>query len=158
YVWDATANKWTTTGALWQSPADDEKIFGTARYQLFQQGQFVDWADVFLRDNAGTQNYSLSVSGGNEKTKGYISFNYTDENGQYRGDEYKLFSTTMRIDHQVRKFITIGSSLQASYVDRDKAQDKLENALVTDPLVQPYKADGTLNPDLGNNVYNLLLD
>lgn len=158
YVWDATANKWTTTGALWQSPADDEKIFGTARYATFQTGKFVDWADVFLRDNAGTQNYSLSVSGGNDKTRGYISFNYTDENGQYRGDEYKLFSTTMRIDHQVRKFITIGSSLQASYVDRDKAQDKLENALVTDPLVQPYKADGTLNPDLGNNVYNLLLD
>jgi TonB-linked SusC/RagA family outer membrane protein len=30
--------------------------------------------------------------------------------------------------------------------------------LVTDPLVKPYKDDGTLNPDLGNNVYNLLLD
>jgi TonB-linked SusC/RagA family outer membrane protein len=64
----------------------------------------------------------------------------------------------MRVDHQAKKWLTMGSSLQASYVDRDKAQDKLENALVTDPLVQPYKADGTLNPDLGNNVYNLLLD
>jgi hypothetical protein len=41
----------------------------------------------------------------------------------------------MRIDHQIKKWIAIGSSLQASYVDRDKAQDKLENALVTDPLV-----------------------
>lgn len=158
YLWDATNQKWTTTGALWQSPADDEKIFGTARYQTYQQGQFVDWADLFLRKNAATQNYSLSVAGGNDKTKGYISFNYTDENGQYRGDQYKLFSTTMRIDHNVKKWLTIGSSLQGSYVDRDKAQDKLENALVTDPLVRPYKDDGTLNPDLGNNVYNLLLD
>lgn len=158
YVWDAAANKWTTTGALWQSPADDEKIFGTARYATYQKGNFVNWADEFLRKNPGTQNYSLSVAGGNDKTKGYISFNYTDENGQYRGDQYKLFSTTMRIDHQAKKWLAIGSSLQASYVDRDKAQDKLENALVTDPLVRPYKDDGTLNPDLGNNVYNLLLD
>jgi TonB-linked SusC/RagA family outer membrane protein len=158
YVWDATGRKWTTTGALWQSAADDEKIFGTARYALFQQGQFVDWADQFLQKNAATQNYSLGVSGGNERTKGYISFNYTDEKGQYRGDRYKLFSTTMRIDHKVRNWITIGSSLQASYVDRDRAQDKLENALVTDPLVKPYKDDGTLNTDLGNNVYNLLLN
>lgn len=158
YVFDATANKWTTTGALWQSPADDETIFGTTRYQTFQQGNFVDWADLFLQKNAATQNYSLGVSGGNEVTKGYISFNYTDEKGQYRGDEYKLFTTSMRIDHKVKRWITMGGNFQASYVDRDKAQDKLENALVTDPLVKPYKDDGTLNPDLGNNVYNLLLD
>jgi TonB-linked SusC/RagA family outer membrane protein len=158
YVYDATANKWTTTGALWQSPANDEAIFGTTRYQTFQQGNFVDWADQFLQKNAVTKNYSLSVAGGNNVTKGYISFNYTDEKGQYRGDQYKLFSTSMRIDHKVKNWLTIGANLQASYVDRDKAQDKLENALVTDPLVKPYKADGTLNPDLGNNVYNLLLD
>jgi len=158
YVFDATANKWTTTGALWQSPADDEAIFGTARYQIFKQGNFVDWADLFLPKNAATQNYSLSVAGGNNVTKGYISLNYTDEEGQYRGDQYKLFSTSMRIDHKVRNWLSAGANLQASYVDRDKAQDKLENALVTDPLVKPYNPDGTLNTNLGNNVYNLLLD
>lgn len=158
YVYDATAMKWTTTGALWQSPANDEAIFGTTRWAQYQKGNFVDWADAFLQDNAATQNYSLGVSGGNEMTKGYISFNYTDEKGQYRGDQYKLFTTSMRIDHKVKKWLTVGSNLQASYVDRDKAQDKFENALVTDPLVKLYKDDGTLNTDLGNNVYNLLLD
>jgi TonB-linked SusC/RagA family outer membrane protein len=158
YVWDASANKWTTTGALWQSPADDETIFGTERYALLKEGNFVNWADEFLRKDAATQNYSLGVSGGNDKTKGYISFNYTDENGQYIGDQYKLFTTNMRIDHKVKDWLTVGANLQASYVDRDRAQDKLENALVTDPLVKPYKDDGTLNTDLGNNVYNLLLN
>jgi TonB-linked outer membrane protein, SusC/RagA family len=158
YVWDEANMEWTKTGALWQSEADDETIFGSARYATFKEGQFVDWADLFLQKSAATQNYSLGVSGGTEKTKGYISFNYTNEKGQYTGDQYKLFASTMRIDHKVRNWITIGSSLQASYVDRDKAQDKLENALVTDPLVRPYKPDGSLNPDLGNNVYNLLLN
>jgi TonB-linked SusC/RagA family outer membrane protein len=158
YVYDAATNKWTTTGALWQSPANDEAIFGTQRYQTFQEGNFVDWADVFLQDNSATQNYSLSVAGGNNVTKGYISFNYTDEKGQYRGDQYKLYSTTMRLDHKVKNWVSVGANLQASYVDRDKAQDKLENAMVTDPLVKPYNPDGTLNTNLGNNVYNLLLD
>lgn len=158
YVFDATANKWTTTGALWQSSADDQTIFGAARYTTLQEGKFVNWADEFLRKNAGTENYNLSVAGGNEKTKGFISFNYINENGQYRGDQYKVFSTTMRIDHQAKKWLAIGTNLQMSYVDRDKAQDKLENALTTDPLVRPYNADGTLNTVLGNNVYNLLLD
>lgn len=158
YVWDATQNVWTTTGALWQSEANDETIFGTARYAIYKEGNYVDWAKEFLQKSAATQNYSLSVSGGNEKTKGYISFNYTDEMGQYKGDNYKMYSTNMRIDHNLRKWMTVGSSIQLSYLNRDKAQDKLENALVTDPLVKPYNADGTLNTNLGNNVYNLLLN
>ncbi len=158
WVYDATNNRWTTTGALWQSPADDAAIFGAQRYQIFQQGEFVNWADEFLRKSSPTQNYSLGVSGGNEVTKAYISFNYTDEQGQYVGDQYKLYSTNIRLDHKVKKWISIGGNIQASYVDRDKAQDKLENALVTDPLVKVYNPDGSLNTNLGNNVYNLLLD
>ena len=126
--------------------------------QLSRKASFVDWADVFLNEKAAIQNYSLSIAGGNEKTKGYMSFNYTSEIGQYTGDKYNLFATTMRLDHQVKKWLSVGINLQGSYVDRDKAQDKLENALVTDPLVKPYNPDGTLNTNLGNNVYNLLLD
>lgn len=159
YRWryNDTTMKWTTTGAFWQSPADDSAIFGS-RWAAFKEGTFIDWANVFLRDNAATQNYSLAVSGGNDVTKGYISVNYTDENGQYRGDQYKLFTTSMRLDHRVRRWLTLGGNLQASYVDRDKARDKLENAMVTDPVVKPYNPDGSLNTNLGNNVYNLLLD
>ena len=90
YRWryDDVAMKWTTTGAQWQSPADDSAIFGATRWAAFKDKSFIDWADLFLRDNAATQNYSLSVSGGNDVTKGYVSFNYSDENGLYEGDQY----------------------------------------------------------------------
>jgi len=158
YVWDTAAKKWSTIGALWQSPADDPKIFNITRYTALQTGQYADWANSLMRNNAATQNYSLGVSGGNEVTKGYISFNYTDEKGQYTGDNYKLYSTTMRLDHKVKKYLTVGANLQASYVDRSKAQEKLENLLTNDPLQLPYNSDGTLNTSLGNNVYNLLLN
>ena len=158
YVWDPTNNVWTTTGAVWQSEANDETIFGTARYATYKQGQFVNWGNEFLRKSAGTQNYSLSISGGSEKTKGYVSFNYTDEKGQYTGDDYKQYSTNMKVDHNYKNWLSFGSSMQASYVIRNKAQDKLENALTTDPLVRTHNDDGTLNTNLGNNVYNLLLN
>ncbi|MBP1677312.1 MAG: collagen-binding protein [Bacteroidetes bacterium] len=158
YVWDATNSVWTTTGAIWQSEADDETIFGTTRYATYKEGKFVDWAKEFLRKSAATQNYSLSISGGNERTKGYVSFNYTNENGQYYGDDYKQYSTNMKVDHNYKQWLSIGSSMQASYVIRNRAQDKLENALTTDPLVRTHNDDGTLNTNLGNNVYNLLLN
>lgn len=158
YVWDVPTSKWITTGALWQSPADDPTIFGAQRYALYQQNQFVDWAKVLLQKNPSTQNYSLAVSGGTEVTKAYVSFNLQNETGQYRGDDYKQYSTSIRLDHKVKNWLSIGANLQASYVIRNKAQDKLENALTTDPLAQPYNPDGSLNTVLGNNVYNLLLD
>jgi len=52
-------------------------------------GDYIDWADELMQ-NGYTQNYSLSVSGGTEKTKGYISLNFSDEKGQYTGDNYKV--------------------------------------------------------------------
>jgi len=158
YVWDPVNLKWTTTGAIWQSPADDINIFGATRLALYQQGQFVDWPSVFMRKNPATQNYSLGVSGGTDKTKAYVSFNYQNENGQYTGDDYKNYSTSIRVDHKVTNWVSIGANLKGSYVVRNRATDKLENALTTDPLVQPYNIDGSLNTSLGNNVYNLLLN
>ncbi|MBW4889948.1 TonB-dependent receptor [Mucilaginibacter sp. HMF5004] len=166
YVLDKANSKWVksytvgtvTTSAQWQSPADDPTIFGAQRYALYQQGQFVDWPGVLLRKNPNTQNYSLAASGGTEATKAYVSFNLQDENSQYRGDDYKLYSTNIRLDHKIKNWVSIGANLQASYVVRNKAQDKLENAITTDPLIQPYNPDGSLNTVLGNNVYNLLLD
>ncbi|MBB5439046.1 TonB-linked SusC/RagA family outer membrane protein [Pedobacter sp. AK017] len=170
YNFDGVTRSWVTTAVtaangfpaaaqpLWQSPANDADIFGAERYKLFNEGNFVNWADIFMRDNAALQNYSLAASGGTDATKAYVSLNMNNEKGQYIGDDYKLYSTSMRLDHKIRKWLSIGANLQASYVDRDKAQDKLENAIVTDPLVKPYRADGSINPDLGSNVYNLLLD
>lgn len=170
YNFDGATRSWVTTAVaaangfpaaaqpLWQSPANDGDIFGAERYKLFNEGNFVNWADIFMRDNAALQNYSLAASGGTDATKAYVSLNMNNEKGQYIGDDYKLYSTSMRLDHKIRKWLSIAANLQASYVDRDKAQDKLENAIVTDPLVQPYRADGSINPDLGSNVYNLLLD
>ncbi len=167
YVYDPVALKWVksyvntsgaTVSATWQSPADDPTIFGPQRYALYQSGQFVDWAGTLLQKNPATQNYSLAVSGGTEDTKAYVSFNLQNETGQYRGDDYKQYSTSIRLDHKVRSWLSIGANLQASYVVANKAQEKLENALTTDPLVLPYNPDGSINTVLGNNVYNLLLD
>mgnify|MGYP000629971629 FL=1 len=64
-------------------------------------GQYIDWADELLQTGV-TQNYSLSVSGGTEKTKAYFSLNFSDEQGQFTGDNYKVYSTNMRIDHEIK--------------------------------------------------------
>ncbi|NDV80633.1 TonB-dependent receptor [Bacteroides sp. 51] len=129
----------------WSSAADDEKIFSSAEaYQAHQRGEYLDWADMLLGDGL-TQNYSVSISGGTEKTKAYLSLNFADEKGQYKGDEYKVYSTNIRVDHQVKKWLNIGANMQASYVHQNRAYARLTNALVSSPLGKAYNEDGSVN-------------
>lgn len=144
----------------WQSPTDDERIFATAEsYQAHLNGVYIDWADELMQSGL-TQNYSLSVSGGSEKTKGYISMNFSDENGQYTGDNYKVYSTNIRVDHSVKDWLKIGTNLQASYVHQNKAYAKLENALTAEPLGKIKDENGNYNvePVIGSTMINLLLN
>lgn len=144
----------------WQSAADDEKIFASAKaYQAHLNGDYIDWADELMQDGF-TQNYSLSISGGSEKTKGYISMNFSDEKGQYAGDNYKVYSTNIRLDHSIKSWLKVGTSMQASYVHQNKAFAKLENALTAIPLGTIRDENGKMNvePSIGDTMVNLLLN
>ena len=106
---------------------DDSALFdlalGDGSYAMHQKGQYIDWADELLKTGI-TQNYSISVSGGTEKTKAYFSLNFSDENGQYENDDYKVYSSNMRIDHKVKDWLSLGVNAQMSYVYQNKAYAK----------------------------------
>lgn len=123
----------------------DENVFNPAVYEAYLAGQDIDWADALLKTGV-TQNYSLSVSGGTEKTKAYLSLNYSGEDGQYANDNYKVYSTNLKIDHQINKIVTIGANLQGSFTYKNSAYAKLENALITSPIGSLYDEDGNVNP------------
>lgn len=123
----------------------DENVFNPAVYEAYLAGQDINWADALLKTGV-TQNYSLSVSGGTEKTKAYLSLNYSGEDGQYANDNYKVYSTNLKIDHQINKIVTIGANLQGSFTYKNSAYAKLENALITSPIGSLYDEDGNVNP------------
>lgn len=139
----------------------EENLFSsTEAYEASLKNQYINWADELLQ-NGFIQNYSVSVSGGSEKTKGYFSLNFSDEQGQYQTDNYKVYSTNMNIDTKVANWMNVGVNLQASYVHQNKAYAKLVNALTTVPLGTTHNEDGSVNvtpvPNDGNTI-NLLLN
>ncbi len=142
---------------------DDAALFdlalGEGSYAMHQKGQYINWADELLKTGI-TQNYSVSVSGGNEKTKAYFSLNFSDENGQYKNDDYKVYSSNMRIDHKVKEWLSLGINAQMSYVHQNRAYAKLDNALLSNPLGTIYDEEGNLNvnPSPYDNQVNLLLN
>ena len=139
---------------------DDASVLGaTSLYEAYQRGESINWADELLKTGI-IQNYSVSVSGGTEKTKAYMSLNFTDEQGQYENDDYKVYSTNLRVDHQVNKWLSTGVNIQGSYVYRNRAYAHLDRGLRQNPIGSLYDEEGnrTIETAEGTGNYNLLLN
>ena len=140
---------------------NDEAMFtNPAYYNAYKAGKFIDWTDEIL-GSGYTQNYSLSLSGGTEKTKAYMSLNFSDEKGQYKDDNYKVYSTNIRVDHKLNKYVSAGINLQASYVHQNKPFAKIQDGMTAIPYGDLYDENGnyTQFPIEGEaNYLNLLMN
>ncbi len=143
-----------------QAVEEDYDVLSDAMREAYERGEVIDWADAIL--NTGiTQNYSLSVSGGTQKTQAYFSVNYSEEQGQYKRDNYKLYSSMLRINHNINKWFSAGIHTQLSYSDKESSYSKLEQAMRANPFGKLYKEDGSYNeyPVVDDNrQVNLLLN
>ncbi len=139
---------------------DDETLFQSNPnyYAAYKAGKNINWTDEIL--HTGTvQNYSVSLSGGTEKTKAYMSLNFSDEHGQYQDDYYKVYSTNIRVDNQVNKWLAAGVAMQASYVHQNRPFAKMEAAMRAIPFGDLYDEDGNYSvyPIEGDASYISLL-
>ncbi len=130
----------------------DEDVFNADVYQAYLAGKSVNWADELLKTGV-TQNYSLSVSGGTEKTKAYLSLNFSAEDGQYSNDNYKVYSSNLKIDHKLSDIVSIGANMQGSFTYKNSAYARLESALIANPIGSAYDDEGNVNvfPVAGDN-------
>ncbi|NLO69994.1 MAG: TonB-dependent receptor [Porphyromonadaceae bacterium] len=139
---------------------DDSDALGLALYEAYKEGLTIDWLEAILKPGY-TQNYSLSLSEGTDKRKNYFSLNYSQEDGQYERDQYKLLSTTYKIDYKVRNWLSIGMNVQGAYRNQSRAYSKLDRVMATTPYGALFDEDGNINPFpvVGDNrQVNLLLN
>lgn len=61
-----------------------------------------DWFDILAR-NAISQNYTLSLSGGNEKLNFYGSVGYNNSLNSYKGNDQKRKTVTLNVDTKLRE-------------------------------------------------------
>lgn len=74
-----------------------------------------DLRDTNIKNCAISQDYNLSISGGNAKGNYYASFGYNDSKGNAVGNYYKRFSFMLNADYKVREWLTSLSTF--SFVD-----------------------------------------
>lgn len=115
------------------------------------QVQSVDWLDAILR-NGFTQEYNLSLQGGNEALNYFISGGYYQSKGVVIGTGMERYSGRFNLDGKSNRF-AYGLSTTASFADIDNSmtESQYTNPMVAvydlRPFEQIYNADGTYNLD-----------
>jgi len=103
-----------------------------------------DWQDA-IRRTGNTDNYSLNVSGGSEKTRFAISGNYMDENGTLIGTWFNRLNFRANSDFKVNDKLTIGESflISQSTQRQQSGSNAWQDALVASPLMPVYDPRNT---------------
>jgi TonB-dependent starch-binding outer membrane protein SusC len=120
-------------------------------------GKTYDWMDIVTRKGK-SQNYELTISGGNEKTKHYISAGYSDDQGVFYGVDFQKYQLRANIDHKVNNWLTAGVRINGAYTKaNDVPMQSLyyANPLFAGQIIAPwsplYNADGEYNLDIPEN-------
>ncbi len=114
----------------------------------------VNWQDQIFR-TAPQQNHSLSISGGTDNIRYYVSGNYLDQRGIVLNSGYKKYGGRVNLDANYGK-LRLGANINYNYAIYDNQQTEgrfngnLENvvsaALVASPFFPVYK-NGNYNFD-----------
>ena len=109
-----------------------------------------NWVDAALVDG-NIQSYDLSISGGNEKTKQFLSMGYYDQEGTVFNSGFKRMTVNLNVDHQVNNRLKIGAGINTSFSNGLNADggsyfsSPILATLTNSPLwLYPYKDDGSL--------------
>ena len=70
-----------------------------------------DWQAAVLNDSALQVDHNLSFNGGNEKTKYFMSFGYTDQEGVAVANDMNRINMRTSLEHNINKWLTVGGSL-----------------------------------------------
>ena len=104
-----------------------------------------NWEDLALVDGH-TRDFSVSSSGGNDKSTYYMSVAHNDTKGIVFGNEMKKISVRSNLETKAKDFLTLGLNVNLSRADIDRVAN--DNAFVT-PLqaiaqapISPAYVDG----------------
>lgn len=109
-----------------------------------------DWFDLILRNKSYVQNHQISLNGGNESTKVYLSGSMYKQDGVVKMDEYKAFRGRLNVDHKLNQYVKVG--VQSFFNATESIPLQEDNDTYTPwkaaqnahPNVAPYDSNGKI--------------
>ncbi len=146
--WYGYLTKYQNREFAWAGGDTSIPIFGDPRrpvtYQVNPLAKDLPqtiWQDE-ITQTAAIQNHNLSISGGNENTRYYVSGTYLDEEGVLKTASYKRYSFRANVDVKITDLISMGFELNPSYSKRRIAGSNMVSLVKYPPFVSPNMVDG----------------
>lgn len=141
---------------------EDYYDFATGRAKPAQYD--TDWQDELYR-NAPFQRHNISVSGGNDKNRYFVSGSYQNQEGIMLGTGQQVFNFRSNVDSKVTDWLNFGANVSFTYNDNEEVTtgryDRSPSmaALIYLPTLPAYNEDGSyaqyLMGDLSANNYGI---
>jgi TonB-linked SusC/RagA family outer membrane protein len=118
-----------------------------------------DWYGQILR-NAFMQNHNLSISGGSENSRHYLSLGYLGDEGIVIKNNFRRFTARLNDDFQLHEKLKVGlaTSFSNSRDQNVNLGSAYNNAYRAAPLIQAMQDGKYGNTSLYQNVGNPILD
>ena len=133
----------------------------TGTYSYVYLGNF-DWYDFLFKRTRPETEHNISVRGGTDKVKYYVSGRYLYREGLFNGegeDIYNGFNLRSKVDAKVTKWLTYSNSLSfermnyayGGFWEQDGLQGNVDAGILWNftqnvgPMFTPWNPDGTVN-------------
>lgn len=113
-------------------------------------GAGTDWMDELLRTGV-MQNYTVSYSGGNEKSHYYVSGGFLDQSGIVKSVNYRRFTFQFNSDAQVLKWLKFSNNITFSADTKKSGSYNIGDALKALPIYPVKNEDGSWSGPDGNS-------
>jgi TonB-dependent starch-binding outer membrane protein SusC len=114
--------------------------------------EFLDWQDIVERKGQ-MQNYEVSVSGGTDAVKYFMSGNYANQEGFVIGVGYKVYSLRANLEVNASKRLKFGVNIAPTYsITEDPGVDGKDAIFHQTLSLSPVQEDTMgLYPNIGKN-------
>ncbi|MEP6611043.1 MAG: TonB-dependent receptor [Mucilaginibacter sp.] len=119
-----------------------EPVSNNGERANYNNGVTTDWVKQATQQGV-MQDHNLSVSGGSDNTKYFISGDYLKQKGVVKGYQYNRVSIRSNLDVKVTDFLTVGTSTFFANNNYDGGRANLLFATAMSPYGTEYNPDGT---------------
>ena len=122
----------------------DNQVFSPLELASVQSGEYIDW-ERYILGTGVTNNHSLSVSSGTDKSSIFTSLNYINTSGVIPNTNFEKVAMRINVDQRINDWLKVGmnASLQFSEGNNPNVGNILNNSINTSPLGSLYNDDGS---------------
>ncbi|MDQ6481104.1 TonB-dependent receptor [Dyadobacter sp. LHD-138] len=104
-----------------------------------------DWYGMTLKKQSFQTQQNLSVNGGSDAIKYFLSLGYLNQDGMYDQINFQRYSIRTNVDARINKHFTISADIDASVRNTNESAYAPES--IFDDIVAAYPLDKAYNPD-----------